>query len=320
MYCPPLPAHQSLAKTVADTFSKALSWPCSRGVTRSTRILVLSLVALLLLAPSALQGQFTIDTAHSLRLINGNSHLPLNIADGALAAGAAATQGGSGQATYWHFVPQGNSQYLIVNLDSGEVLGISSASTVDQAPAVLWSDNSTADHLWTVEDAGNGAIQLRNVNSGLLLGVSGQSLAAGAPVIQEEAGGTDTLWTVRTAGSAYVEPLPAEVAYNAGDSDTIHDPSMIRTDTDKYYLYSTHSGIRMHESTNMRTFADVGTAFVTVPGWTNTYTNGSADLWAPDVSYRDKKYWMYYAASSFGSNNSAIGVATSSTGSPGSLE
>jgi arabinan endo-1,5-alpha-L-arabinosidase len=53
-----------------------------------------------------------------------------------------------------------------------------------------------------------------------------------------------------------------------------------------------------------------------MPAWTAAYAKG--DLWAPDVSYHNAKYWLYYAASSFGKNTSAIGLATSTTAAPGS--
>jgi arabinan endo-1,5-alpha-L-arabinosidase len=42
------------------------------------------------------------------------------------------------------------------------------------------------------------------------------------------------------------------------------------------------------------------------------------EAWAPDLSYHGGKYLLYYSVSSFGSQNSAIGLATSSTGRPGS--
>ncbi len=52
--------------------------------------------------------------------------------------------------------------------------------------------------------------------------------------------------------------------------------------------------------------------------WTSTYTNGSRDLWAPDLTYRNGTYYLYYSASTFGSNRSAIFLATSTTGAAGS--
>ena len=42
------------------------------------------------------------------------------------------------------------------------------------------------------------------------------------------------------------------------------------------------------------------------------------DLWAPDIHFRDGKYWLYYSVSSFGSRVSAIGLATATALNPAS--
>ena len=42
------------------------------------------------------------------------------------------------------------------------------------------------------------------------------------------------------------------------------------------------------------------------------------DFWAPDINYFDGEYHLYYAASSFGTNNSVIGLATNVTLDPDS--
>jgi len=52
--------------------------------------------------------------------------------------------------------------------------------------------------------------------------------------------------------------------------------------------------------------------------WTSPYTNGSASLWAPDISFRSGQFFLYYAASTFGSQRSGIFLATSPTGLQGS--
>ncbi len=44
----------------------------------------------------------------------------------------------------------------------------------------------------------------------------------------------------------------------------------------------------------------------------------TGNLWAPDISYHNGKYWLYYAVSTFGSEVSAIGLATSTTAAAGS--
>jgi len=47
-----------------------------------------------------------------------------------------------------------------------------------------------------------------------------------------------------------------------------------------------------------------------VPAWAQTAIPGITDLWAPDISFFDGSFHLYYAASTFGSGRSAIGMAT----------
>ncbi|KAJ6616647.1 glycosyl hydrolase, partial [Mycena sp. CBHHK59/15] len=44
---------------------------------------------------------------------------------------------------------------------------------------------------------------------------------------------------------------------------------------------------------------------------------GRDDIWAPDVSFHNGEYYAYYAVSTFGSQDSGIGLATSKTMEPG---
>lgn len=44
---------------------------------------------------------------------------------------------------------------------------------------------------------------------------------------------------------------------------------------------------------------------------------GRCELWAPDVNFVNGSYALYYSVSSLGSQNSAIGVATSPSMEPG---
>jgi arabinan endo-1,5-alpha-L-arabinosidase len=96
----------------------------------------------------------------------------------------------------------------------------------------------------------------------------------------------------------------------------VHDPSMIiRPTAPRYVVYGTHN-LNTLVSNDRISFADGGPIFATTPTWWQPYTAG---LWAPDVSFQGGQYWMYYAVSEgLGSQNSAIGVATSPTGLPGS--
>ncbi|MFC7344745.1 arabinan endo-1,5-alpha-L-arabinosidase [Saccharopolyspora griseoalba] len=114
--------------------------------------------------------------------------------------------------------------------------------------------------------------------------------------------------------SAADYPMPGVVT---GDV-AAHDPSMVRTDSG-YLLYSTHDRIEMRSSPDRTRFDRAGSALASVPAWVFDY-NADGDVWAPDISFHDGQYWMYYSASSFGSNHSAIGLATSPTGQPGSWQ
>lgn len=96
----------------------------------------------------------------------------------------------------------------------------------------------------------------------------------------------------------------------------IHDPTVIHLKSGRYVAYSTGGVIGARLSTDMKQWDDAGNAFATPPGWWYEY-NDTGDPWAPDISYRDGRYWLYYAVSSWGTNHSAIGVATSPTGLPG---
>ncbi|QNP72909.1 arabinan endo-1,5-alpha-L-arabinosidase [Streptomyces roseirectus] len=113
-----------------------------------------------------------------------------------------------------------------------------------------------------------------------------------------------------TTASAY--PNPGRVT----GSTVVHDPTMIRTSGGRYLVYATGGGISYRTSTDRIAFSSGGDAFASKPGWWSSY--GATEAWAPDISYRGGKYLLYYAVSTFGSNKSAIGLATSATGLPGS--
>lgn len=114
-----------------------------------------------------------------------------------------------------------------------------------------------------------------------------------------------------TAVPALAYPPPGRVT---GDT-VVHDPTMIRT-SGGYLLYSTHGYLEARTSTDRVHFTRAGSAFTSPPSWWRTYSPDN-DPWAPDISYQGGRYLLYYAVSSFGSNHSAIGLATSSTGRPG---
>lgn len=131
---------------------------------------------------------------------------------------------------------------------------------------------------------------------------------------------------VVAAGAALASVIslagPAHAAYPEpglvrGDVE-VHDPTMIRASDGRYYVYSTHGGLEARASGNRIDFARAGAAFPSGVPWAAAYSGDPRELWAPDVSHQGGRYYMYYSASSFGSNHSAIGLAISDTGLPGS--
>jgi arabinan endo-1,5-alpha-L-arabinosidase len=120
------------------------------------------------------------------------------------------------------------------------------------------------------------------------------------------------------AGTA--EPTPAATAPAAqssiltltGITSPVHDPTLVK-DGSMYYVFSTGKGIPIHCSKDMLDWQNCGQALRVVPYWVFQAIPGVTDLWAPDVAFWDGKYHLYYAASTFGSNRSAIGLATNVT-------
>jgi len=117
------------------------------------------------------------------------------------------------------------------------------------------------------------------------------------------------------AASAQSQDYP-DPGYVTGDT-SVHDPSMIRVADGTYYLYYTGGGINILTSTDRITFTSAGEVLPDGATWATAYS-GWDDIWAPDVSYHGGVYLIYYAVSTFGSQVSAIGLARSTTGLPGS--
>lgn len=116
-------------------------------------------------------------------------------------------------------------------------------------------------------------------------------------------------------------PVPAAAEYpNPGlvtGDVSVHDPSIVRAPNGTYILVSTGNGLDIRTSPDRIDFRRVGAVWPNGASWTLPFTGGSRNLWAPDLSYRNGQFYLYYSASTFGSRNSAIFLATSPTAMPG---
>jgi arabinan endo-1,5-alpha-L-arabinosidase len=135
-----------------------------------------------------------------------------------------------------------------------------------------------------------------------------------------------TLAALAATGTQPAAAAPADTGANARAAQGsapyifIHDPTMAR-EGGTYYVFSTgdpagsigNGNIQIRTSANLRSWTYAGTVFATKPAWITSALGDIPNLWAPDISYFGGRWHLYYAGSSFGSNNSVIGLATTPT-------
>jgi arabinan endo-1,5-alpha-L-arabinosidase len=102
-----------------------------------------------------------------------------------------------------------------------------------------------------------------------------------------------------------------------GDYPVTHDPSIAR-EGNTYYVFATTSNANEGQfpvrcSQDLLAWKKCGFIFDKIPAWIHEASPTTRDLWAPDISYFQGKYHLYYAYSSFGSNDSGIALATNET-------
>jgi arabinan endo-1,5-alpha-L-arabinosidase len=96
---------------------------------------------------------------------------------------------------------------------------------------------------------------------------------------------------------------------------TVHDPSTVVRYHGRYYVYATGRGAPFLSSPDGHTWTREGSVFQQVPDSVHAIVprNNGTDIWAPDVIRVNGQFLLYYAVSSWGSFNSAIGLATNTT-------
>jgi arabinan endo-1,5-alpha-L-arabinosidase len=103
-----------------------------------------------------------------------------------------------------------------------------------------------------------------------------------------------------------------------GDTDFVHDPSIIQ-EGKTWYLFCTTTGrkpdgeIPVRCSEDLHEWKQCGTVFDHIPDWIKQESPGTKNLWAPDISFFAGEYHLYYAYSLFGKNTSGIALATNKT-------
>ena len=108
-------------------------------------------------------------------------------------------------------------------------------------------------------------------------------------------------------------PTSADTLYqNPVFEPDLADPTVVRAADGSFYAYGTennwsagiHRMVPIVKSKNLVDWEYVTDAFVTRPSWKT-----SGGIWAPDVTFVNSKYYMYYSVSTWGDNNPGIGLA-----------
>lgn len=90
---------------------------------------------------------------------------------------------------------------------------------------------------------------------------------------------------------------------------------MQRASDSKYFKFNTGTGIEIATSSSLS--GPWTLQGYVLPNGSSINNAGRKDPWAPDVHLVGDEYFLYYAVSTFGSQVSAIGLATSGSMEPG---
>ncbi|MGC4892273.1 family 43 glycosylhydrolase [Micromonospora sp. DT31] len=268
----------------------------------------------------------TVDTSATYVFVNRHSGKAMDLYDWSTAENAPVNQWTRNDLAVqqWQFVDSGGGFYTVRSRHSGKVLELPTGG--DGTRLVQSTDRSSATQQFRLQDSAGGFVRFVNRQWGKAVDVWQWSTADGARLAAYSdvdganqqwqlirlGGGTPTTPPGPTPPATY--PQPARVAGDVG----VHDPTVVRRPDGTYLVAHTGDNIALKTSADRITYRDAGVVFPGGAPWTSTYTGGARNLWAPDLSYRNGRYHLYYSASTFGSNRSAIFLATSTTGTSGS--
>ncbi|HEU5134832.1 MAG TPA: arabinan endo-1,5-alpha-L-arabinosidase [Steroidobacteraceae bacterium] len=103
-----------------------------------------------------------------------------------------------------------------------------------------------------------------------------------------------------------------------GDFVPVHDPCIIKQGDTSYLFCTTSRGdaggfVACRRSRDLVNWEKAGFVFAQLPEWAREAVPGTKGIWAPDISFFNGRYHLYYSVSTFGSNHSVIGLATNKT-------
>jgi arabinan endo-1,5-alpha-L-arabinosidase len=155
------------------------------------------------------------------------------------------------------------------------------------------------------------SLRVEGIEARMLLDGTSQGLGSPIPpMLASPAPALQPPWPATTVGQPSGFP---------GAASGVTDPSIIKQGA-TYYLFSTGPGIPIRASNDLIHWELIGQVFAGIPGWAQAKVPGATALWAPDISFFNGEYHLYYAVSTFGSGRSVIGLATSPTLDPSAAD
>ena len=209
----------------------------------------------------------------------------------------------------WHVNYIGNGNYSITSVATGKAIEVYNWDTNDGADIAQFSYWGGESQLWGLTDQGGGHFSMINAFSGKSAEVYDWSTANGANISQWSFwGGDSQLWEFHSldTGASYHWPTTGNIV--------THDPTMVE-ENGTYYEYQTGDGIFGKVSYDGVEWLPLDAVLPNGLSWWSNYVPGhnGIDVWAPDVRKYNGKAYMYYSISTFGSNQSAIGLLSASS-------
>ena len=93
-----------------------------------------------------------------------------------------------------------------------------------------------------------------------------------------------------------------------------HDPVMALGEDGRYYCFMTGMNISVLSSADLKEWREEPAVLSQTPQWAiDTVPGYQGHTWAPDISFHNGMWYLYYSCSTFGKNTSAIGLAVNKT-------
>jgi len=141
--------------------------------------------------------------------------------------------------------------------------------------------------------------------------ISQSAAAPGAAVAQTPMPGAAPV-TTPSAGQGAGRGFGPAIGVPVAGMPFVHDPSTVVRFHGQYYVFATGRGAPFYSSPDTIAWARQGSVFTQIPDEVHALVpkNSGTDVWAPDIIRLNGEFYLYYAVSTWGVFQSAIGLAT----------